>query len=216
MSEFNSYAKRVDEIATNAFVQYKQAEAKFKKAEEQRRAYPVRNGINTAEYAAKSARAQADYLEAEQAFKQAKSHLVECESDIKNIRKELAAEIDKHYSADPSALDSNTMELLKAGILKPNEYSRLMQTAKENGNHTMARVIGKYASDAADAAKQRYGENSEQARALRAVSYAADEVGGQAQLDKFDYLSGVFHRTANNSGLIDHWGELTDQAISDF
>lgn len=216
MSKFNSYAKKVNEIAAEAFKDYRQAEAAFKKAEEQARKYPVRNGMVDADYAAKAARANADYLEAQNNLKQAKSRFIERENDIKNVRKELAAELESHYAADPAALDSNTLELLKAGILKPNEYSKLMKDAQASGNNTMVRVIARYAGDAADAAGKKYGESSEQARTLRALSYSANENNGSAQLQAFDLLGDVFHRATNNPGMIDHWDELTSNTIENF
>lgn len=216
MSNFNKYAKRVNEIAAEAFKEYRAAETALKKAEEQARQYPQRHGMVDAQYAAKSARAQADLLEAQQTYKQAKSRLIERESDIKNVRKELEAELESHYVADPAALDGNTLELLKAGILKPHEYSKLMKDAQANGNSTMVRVIAKYAGDAADAAGKKYGETSEQARTLRAITYNANADGSSEKLQAFDLLGDVFHRATNNPGMIDHWDELTSNTIENF
>ena len=116
-----------------------------------------------AQYAAKSARAQADFLEAKEAYRKAKGVLESHKSEIAALRKELVAELDDHYAADPAALDSNTLELLKSGVLKANEYAKLMDKAQAAGNHTMARMIGKYAADAAEEGGNKYGQNSEQA-----------------------------------------------------
>lgn len=213
MSKFNSYAKKVNEIATEAFKDYRQAEAAFKKAEEQAHKYPQRMGMVDAEYAAKSARAQADFLEAQNNLKQAKSRFIERENDIKNVRKELAAELESHYAADPAALDSNTIELLKAGILKPYEYSKLMDKAQSDGNYTMARMIAKYAGDAAEQRGSKYGQNDDQARTLRAISYTANQNNGNETLQAFDLMSEVYSRSANNPAMIDAWGKLTGNAL---
>ena len=59
MSKFNSYARKVNDIATAAFEEYRKTEQAYKKAEEQARKYPQRMGMVDAQYAAKSARAQA-------------------------------------------------------------------------------------------------------------------------------------------------------------
>ena len=151
MSKFNSYARKVNDIATAAFEEYRKTEQAYKKAEEQARQYPQRMGMIDAQYAAKSARAQADFLEAKEAYRKAKGVLESHKSEIAALRKELIAELDDHYAADPAALDGSTLELLKSGVLKANEYAKLMEKAQSNGNYTMARMIAKYAGDASDA-----------------------------------------------------------------
>ena len=72
MSKFNSYARKLDEQAKAAFAEYREAEAAYKKADIERSRYPQKAGYVTPEYAAKSARAQADFLEARQAFETAR------------------------------------------------------------------------------------------------------------------------------------------------
>ena len=129
MSKFNHYVKKVDEIAKAAFEEYRKAEAAYKKAEQQRNEYPQRQGMVNAEYAAKSARAQADYLEAKAAFDAAKRAFASHTSEIQAMRKDLAADLEKEYSVNPAALDSNTLELIKSGIMNAGEYMRLLKEA---------------------------------------------------------------------------------------
>ena len=74
MSRFNSYAKRMNEIANATFEEYRRAEAAVKSAESRYNAYPRRNGTDPA-YMAKSARAEADLAEASNAFDQMRRHL---------------------------------------------------------------------------------------------------------------------------------------------
>ena len=212
MSKFNSYARKVNDIATAAFEEYRKTEQAYKKAEEQARQYPQRMGMIDAQYAAKSARAQADFLEAKEAYRKAKGVLESHKSEIAALRKELIAELDDHYAADPAALDSATLELLKSGILKPNEYAKLMDAATGRGNHTMERMIAKYAGDAAADVGKKYGDNSEQARTLRAISYTADQNNGNDTLQAFDLMAEVYSRTSKNPAMMDAWGELTDAA----
>lgn len=213
MSKFNSYARKVDEIAKAAFEEYRKAEQAYKRAEEKARQTPPRNGFVDAQYAAKAARAQADYLEAKEAFKAAKQALQSHSSEIAALRKELVAELDDHYAADPAALDGNTLELLKSGVLKANEYGKLMDKAQSDGNYTMARMIAKYAGDAAEQRGSKYGQNDEQARTLRAISYTANQNNGNETLQAFDLMSEVYTRSANNPAMIDAWGELTGNAL---
>ena len=212
MGKFNSYGKKINEIAAAAFEDYRKAEAAYKKAEEQRNKYPQRMGMVDAEYAAKSARAQADFLEAKEAFTKAKNGLQSHNAEIAALRKQLVAELDDHYAADPAKLDGGTLELLKSGILKPNEYAKLMNEASASGNHTMARMIAKYAENAAADVGKRYGENSEQARELRAIGYAANRNNGSDTLGAFDVMAEVYSRTSNNPAMMSAWGELTDAA----
>ena len=216
MSKFNSYARKVNDIATAAFEEYRKTEQAYKKAEEQARQYPQRMGMIDAQYAAKSARAQADFLEAKEAYRKAKGVLESHKSEIAALRKELIAELDDHYAADPAALDSATLELLKSGILKPNEYAKLMDAATGRGNHTMERMIAKYAGDAAADVGKKYGDNSEQARTLRAISYTADQNNGNDTLQAFDLMADVYSRAVNNPAMINHWGELTGEIVENF
>lgn len=212
MGKFHSYGEKVNEIATAAFNKYRKAEKAYRAAEDLRNKYPQRMGMVDAEYAAKSARAQADYLEAKEDLSKAKIAMQNHNIEIAALRKELAAELDDHYAADPAKLDSSTLELLKSGILKPNEYAKLMNAATESGNHTMARMIAKYAGDAAADVGKRYGDNSEQARTLRAISYTANQNNGNDTLQAFDLMAEVYSRTSNNPAMMDAWGELTDAA----
>lgn len=213
MSKFNSYARKVDEIAKAAFEEYRKAEKAYKKAEENARQYPQRGGMVDAQYAAKSARAQADFLEAKEAFKAAKQALQSHSSEIAALRKELVAELDDHYAADPAALDGNTLELLKSGVLKSSEYAKLMSKAQSDGNYTMARMIAKYAGDAAAERSKHYGDGDQTARELRAISYTANQNNGNETLQAFDLMSEVYTRSANNPAMIDAWGELTGNAL---
>ena len=216
MSKFNSYARKVNDIATAAFEEYRKTEAAYKKAEEQARQYPPRHGMVDAQYAAKSARAQADFLEAKEAYRKAKATLESHKSEIAALRKELVSELDDHYAADPAALDSATLELLKSGVLKANEYGKLMEKAQSDGNYTMARMIAKYAGDAAEQRGSKYGQNDEQARTLRAISYTAGPTNGSNTLQAFDLMADVYNRAVNNPGMIDHWGELTAETVENF
>ena len=210
MGNYNKYATKVNEIAKASFAEYRKAEAAYKQAAEKYQQFPERaSGMVGAQYAANRARAEADYLEAKAAFDQAKRAMETHVSEIAALRKDLAAELADHYAADPAALDSGTLELLKSGILKTNEYVKLMNEAQAAGNYTMARLIAKYASDAAADVMKRYGENDQRARELRAIGYMADNNNGENVLAAFDVMADVYKRAASNPGMIDHWSELT-------
>ena len=216
MSKFNSYAKKVDEMAKAAFEAYRKAEAAYKKAEEKAREYPQRQGMVNAEYAAKSARAQADYLEAKAAFDDAKRAFASHTSEIQAMRKDLAADLEKEYSVNPAALDSATLELLKSGIMNAGEYTKLLEQAKAANNPTMVRMIGKYAADAAKARGESHGMNDREAQALRMAEYNSRTYTGGDRLEAFDNMVSLYHRCTNNPGMIDHWGEFTAETVENF
>ena len=216
MSKFNSYAKKVDEMAKAAFEAYRKAEAAYKKAEEKAREYPQRQGMVNAEYAAKSARAQADYLEAKAALYAASRAAASHTSEIQAMRKDLAADLEKEYSVNPAALDSATLELLKSGIMNAGEYTKLLEQAKAANNPTMVRMIGKYAADAAKARGESHGMNDREAQALRMAEYNSRTYTGGDRLEAFDNMVSLYHRCTNNPGMIDHWGEFTAETVENF
>lgn len=217
MSEFNEYAQKVDEIARTSFKEYQSAQDALKKAESQ--IYSIRSDYRsgtTPEYELKKARVQANYLEAQDALKTAKRSLAEREKEISALRDNLASAVSNRFIADPSALDKNTMDLLRSGILKSNEYESLMNTALKTGNHTMARMIAKYAEKEAQAENTRNGSNTPTARHLRRVAYMASVCNGDYIMQNFDYLADVYHRSARNPAMIKEWDSLTTDAVANF
>lgn len=213
MGKFRSYADRVNEIAQTAFAAYQAAEAEQKRAEAEVKEYPQRSSGNvTPEYVARSARAQADLLEAREKLHTAQLNMNAGVGDIAGIRRELAAALQGEFCADPSEVDSATLELLKTGILDANEYETLYSKATTT---TMQRLIAHYAGLAAEDAAKRYGERDRRAMELRAVSTHSSD-GASDKLNQFDVLAYAFQRTANNPSMIDYWGELTADVIEAF
>ena len=216
MSKFNSYAKKLDEQARAAFKAYRDAEAAYKKAEQKAREYPQRNGMVNADYAAKSARAQADFLEAKQAYETARRTFRESDTQFNAMRRELAAAIDDAYSADPAQLDTATLELLKSGILTGSEYAKLLEQAKAASNPTMVRMIGRYAGEAAKARGESHGMNDREATALRMAEYNSRSYTGGDRLQAFDNMVELYHRCTNNPAMIDQWDEFKAETVENF
>ena len=150
------------------------------------------------------------------AFDAAKRAFASHTSEIQAMRKDLAADLEKEYSVNPAALDSNTLELIKSGIMNAGEYMRLLKEAQAAGNHTMARMIGKYAADAAEERGSKYGQNDNEARNLRLVDYEAKANTGNDRLQAFDNMASLYDRCVNNPGMIDHWGEFTAETVENF
>ena len=211
MGKYVSYGNRVNEIAKKAFLKYQDAEARFQKAKSEFDRYPKRNGpLVTPEYTAKSARAEADFITARQELIAAKSELENKNDDVAKIRKELASQLASDYAAKPDNVDTSTVELLKTGILDADEYLRLMNKAKSDGNLTMSRVIAKYAEkQAAELLKSNDGEETAAVRDLRTVSMMAPKSVGETELRQFDVMGEAFRRTSENPAMIQDWDDLT-------
>ena len=220
MSQFNKYARKMDEIAREAFKEYRAAVEREQRAEDARRQYPQRGGAVSAEYEVNSARAQADYLDAVQAREAVRRKMEEGEyrQRINALRKELAADVGEAFRADPAQIDSATLELLKSGICTPDEYGAMLKKAAEAGNVTMCRLIGKYAETAAAAAVEAAGGiyDDPTAIALRAVGFQSQGYNGKQWLEAFDYMADCYNRACRNPGMIDAWAELTADCIERF
>lgn len=216
MSKFNKYAKQADEIAKESFKAYKEAAEALKKAEDQQRTYPERAGIVTAEYAAKSARAKADYLTAKENMKAAQRNMESVYRQIQQIKRDLAADLDSSFAADPAQIDPAVMDLLKSGILKPAEYERLYNSAASADNHTMMRIIGKYAKDVADAENAKHVLSAQDAATLRVLAANSRNITGSEYLDSYHAIEDVYDRCTRNPGMIDHWDELLSEIVTDF
>lgn len=216
MSNFNKHAQSANEIAKAAFEEYRKAESALKKAEEQARKYTERPGLKDPEYLAKSARANADLIEAREAMKKAKRDFENHAADLAAVRKTLEADIEKTYCINPALLDINTLELMKSGIMTSNDYAKILNDAEAAGNYTMVKIISKYAGVAAKKREDRNGFNDPEARALRAIEYKCRETTGSEHLKAFDFLMDVYNRAVRNPAMIDHWDSLTSEVLRTF
>ena len=203
MSKFNTFARRLDAHAREVFAKREELEAAYNKAER-----ASGNPIAIA-------RADADLLEAKNARDSMRRALRDDSgAEIANIRKELVAELDGAFAANPADLDTATLELLKSGVLTVSEYSRLMDSAAEAGNATMCRVIGQYAKTRSDeeAAKR----NPDTAREFARIAHRGRMTGANAYLANFDTLTEIYGRAVKNPALVPHWDELTAELVEGF
>ena len=212
MSKFSSFARKMDEIAHTTFTEYREKSDAVKSAESKYRAYPRRSGVDPS-YMAKSARAEADLAEARAQFEHCRRHLFEEQRrDIAVIRAELVEALNKEYAADPSKVDMQTLELLRSGIMSADEYSRLIDAAASNGNHTMVRLIAK---SAADMAEKTTGD-ADVSRGYRLVSHRGKGNDGNEYLQAFDFLVDTYNRCERNFALSGKWDELTSPVVESF
>ena len=212
MSRFNSYAKRMNEIANAAFAEYREKEAAVKSAESRCNAFPRRNGADSS-YLAKSARAEADLCEARNAFDQMRRHLFDDKRrEIAAVRAELEKAVFDAFAADPKSVDSNTLALMNSGIMTADEYSRLIDSAIASGNYTMTRLLAK---SAADMAEKTTGD-ADVSRSYRLASHKGKGMDGREYLQVFDFLADTFNRCERNFSLTKKWDELTAPVVENF
>jgi hypothetical protein len=203
MGKYKTYADRVDTLAKEAFAKVKDAAAALEKAETQAKLYPQRTGGVDPDYYAKSARAAADLAEAKQNYTAAMRGISTLNENIRGIRKELAAQIDKDGRANPEAVDTATLELLKSGILTESDYVGLLE--KNRDNLTMTRLIKKNIEENAKI----MGDTPARQHLLGlAMSVNTDST----TLRNFDVLADVCNRVEHNTRMIDSYETLTAQA----
>ena len=215
MSRYNKYAKELDTLARNNFQQYKKAMEEFEKAEKyyKENKRPDSGWWNaSSEMIAKASDAESKYYYAKDAWEKAQAAYAASINDVKSIRMNLEREIEENTRARADAMDSNAIELLKSGILKPSEYSHLLEDFKENP--TMARIIGNYAQQSAEAAEKRGDRDAR--TALLTVAHASKDFDGSGYLEAFDYLHEVYNRSVNNPGMIGYWDEFTASQVENF
>lgn len=168
-----------------------------------------RLGESAAQYAARHATAAAALEDAQKLQRDLAFNLPqEVEAKGKALRRQLEAAVAERFSADPSAIDGNTLILLQSGVLRPPEYVRLFERAT---SPTMRRLIGKYAGDAA-----KTEQDAESARILRNVDYKARNDSGGVYLNAFDGLCDILRRSAKNPTFYDLYGELSAPYLAVF
>lgn len=215
MSRFNTYVQQVNDIAQTSFEQIQKAEAAYKDAESKYNANkrPARGAWHAdAATMAKAARAEANYHEAKEAYdKLSRSLPDQTRAEVAKIRSALEKAVTDFYAADPKAIDTNTMELLKSGILKPAEYARLFDAADNGDNATMCRLIAQAAENAVANAK-----DDNDARQLRYIANKGRNVSGKPYMDAFDSLADTLDRSLRRPYLIKSWDELTANIRENF
>lgn len=222
MSKYNGYAKRLSEAFVTAQREYTDAWEKLQKAEKERSdAQQWRQEKYIGENAARKARAEADYLAAKVEFEATSSRVWD---EMNDKRRELRVELQRETKADglanPDAIDPNGLELLKSGVLTPDDYCGLVD--KYDSNPTMLRLVGRYAQEAA--------ENLTDDRTARGALLQVAVVckNGQSSVMRawdslssiVDYCSGQAHGRKGTPGHVvsmsKWWEELSREAVENF
>lgn len=221
MSKFSSYAARANAIAKDALDQIKAAEDALEAAERYREETRVPNsGMVDAERLAQAARVEADFQEARATHDRILRELpYATKNKLAAIRQELSDALSGEFDARPSEIDSQTLELLRSGVLRAEEYARLSNKYKKEGNTTMCRLVAHHSGIAAEKMAERFGENDSRAQMLRAVAVDGEGDGESAVADKlaaFDVIGEAFDSSARNTAMIGDWDGLTGPVVENF
>lgn len=216
MSQFNHYAKDAEKAAKQAVEKMTTVKADYDAAEKNMNAMPVHKFPQDRVYQAKATLVREEWQKQMERLSSARQNLPrELESDLKKIRRQLDADLTAHFIPSPEQVDGNMLELVKSGILSLDEYARMIEDAISKGNHTMARLIGRYAGDALQAEAAKNG-NSDATALLRASIAKIGQTGPRAWLDAFDTITDTALRSVKNPSLMNHWDRLLGDLIKNF
>lgn len=223
MSRYNTYAQRLDTTFRSARDEYAAAYdnlVQARRADTDAKAW--RPNDTAEDKQLRTATAALDLSKAEAEFKIADGRIWPgFDAMCKELRKELEKDVQKDGLANPDAIDANTVELLKAGVLTVEDYYSLAE--RYEGNSTMLRLLGKYALDESIAS----GDIKE-AAALRMLSDNCKN-GAGAVLRAWNELEGLASYCSGRGGnrnaatspdmvvsMGKWWEELAGQAIENF
>lgn len=223
MSKYNTYARQLETAFRTARDEYAKSYAELQAAQQANEdAGAWRPDDDAANKQLRVATTALELNKAEAAFKITETKVwPEFDARCKELRKELEKDVQKDGLANPDAIDANTVELLKAGVLTVEDYYSLAE--RYEGNSTMLRLLGKYALDESIAS----GDIKE-AAALRMLSDNCKN-GAGAVLRAWNELEGLASYCSGRGGnrnaatspdmvvsMGKWWEELAGQAIENF
>lgn len=223
MTKYNVYAKQLDAAFRTARDEYAKSYAELQAAQQANEdAGAWRPDDDAANKQLRVATTALELNKAEAAFKITETKVwPEFDAKCKELRKELEKDVQKDGLANPDAIDANTVELLKAGVLTVEDYYSLAE--RYEGNSTMLRLLGKYALDESIAS----GDIKE-AAALRMLSDNCKN-GAGAVLRAWNELEGLASYCSGRGGnrnaatspdmvvsMGKWWEELSGQVIENF
>jgi hypothetical protein len=216
MSQFNHYAREAEKAAKQAVENMVAVKADFDAAERAASGMPTHQYQNDRVYQAKATIAHDEWQKQMARLASARRDIPDAlERDLKAIRRQLEADLTAHFTPSAKQVDNNALEIAKGGILSLDEYGRMIEAAIDEGNHTMARLIGRYAQDALRKEIEVNGNSDATAR-LRVSIANIDANGPQAWLKAFDAITDMAYRCVRSPGMMAHWDQLFGETIKNF
>ncbi len=223
MSRYNKYAREIDIAFRTARDEYAEAYSSLEQARQADTDAKAWRPNDTAEdKQLRTATAALCLSKADAEFKIADRRIWPVfDMKCKELRKELEKAVQKDGLANPDAIDTNALELLKSGVLTVNDYYSLAE--RYDGNSTMLKLLSKYALDAADST-----DDVKEAAVLRMLSDNC-KTGAGAVLRAWNELEGLSNYCSGRGGsrnavtspdmvvsMGKWWEELAGQAIENF
>lgn len=221
MSEFNIFAKRLDEAFRKSRGEYNAA---FHALECARQASRDANawtpGDSAEEKQARIDCAAVRLHDAEAAFSETRIRIW---TDFKTTRRTIRAELEQAVRAaniaNPDAIDNNALELMKTGVLSPADYSAFME--RFDSNPTMLKLVGHYAAEAAKTTDSR-----REAATLNAIALDCQS-GEGAVMRAWDSISAISDSCGDGDGyrrkspgvivsMSEKWDDLAGEAVENF
>ena len=144
-------------------------------------------------------------------------------TDFKTTRRTIRAELEQAVRAaniaNPDAIDNNALELMKTGVLSSADYSAFME--RFDSNHTMLKLVGHYAAEAAKTTDSR-----REAAALNAIALDCQS-GEGAVMRAWDSISAISDSCGDGDGyrskspgvivsMSEKWDDLAGEAMENF
>lgn len=219
MSKYNVYAQKLDTAFKAARDEYAAAFQKLQQARRDELSARAWKPDDTAEEkTVRITRAALALHDAEATFNEVSRRVwTNFEDTRRTLREELEQETSAAGIADPNAIDSNALELMKTGVLTSADYSAFLE--KYDSNPTMLKLIAHYAHEAAEAT-----DNRKEAATLNSVSLACQS-GQSAIMRAWDELSNVADKCGGSRAkgspellvtMGARWEEITGAAVENF
>ena len=193
----NEYIKKIDDAAREHLRKIAYAYKDLERAEK------LMTEANASHVERRILNAKTNLIDAQDGVKKAKRDAMAALDSLRIMRNELVQDAVRRTTVNPEAVDMAALELMKSGIMRATDYDSML--GKFPNNPTMARLIAKYAGDAADAEKDdRISRTAFAAVAAR----ARDTVNPEGDLGDFDGMIDLFARSINNRHMIPHYDGL--------
>ena len=209
MGKYSEYGEKLDSLARERFSEYEKAKENYDKARKARSNYVI-DGRATLEEKLKAQRLELEVQTADAKLTEVKRSYTDLQRQIPKIREELYQKVKADLMINPDDLDPNVVSILNSGICKADEIADLYDKAK---NPTMKRYIANFAKGHAD---DRMEMNDRQI--LNKIAFDSQGVTDPDQtvtMQNFDSITNVLNRCIKNDAMIGHWGEFTEEAISE-
>lgn len=222
MGKYYSYGQRLDEAFKAARDEYAKSWEKFQEARNRfEEAQKWHSGESQAERELSVAKAKISFVEAQQDFERVAPAIWATFNQTRaELRKGLEKEARENSLADPSAIDNGALELLKSGIMGPDDFYKMAE--RFDGNSTMTRLLAKFAKDAAENTDDRKSRAALNEIALTCADGLGSVMRSWDSISTIaDYCSGQTHRGRRNSpeqviAMGKWWEELSQDTLKNF